>query len=882
MSLVHRILNLFSHSNVDREIEAELRSHVEMRTADNVASGMSADAARRDALLRFGNPTVTKEQVIAVDAALTLEIIRMDIRYAFRRLTKSPGFTVTAVLTFALGIGATTAIFSAAYALLLRSLPFQHADRIIGIYETHPQIVGGAEVNFLDYQDWLRQQTSFEQIAAYSVAGSEAGSDTMSLVMGDHGEQVRTVLASSNLFSLLGVSPLMGRTFVEQDDTPNANHIVVLSAEAWQRYFGGDHGILGRTIDLNGVSFTVIGVLRPGAAYPATGEFWMPLSLMDKESQTRRVGHTLDVLGRLKPGVDLAEARADMQSIAARLALAYPATNRNIGVLLTPLREQLVRSLRPAILTLLGCVVLVLCIACANVANLLVVRSAAHARETAIRQALGASRLRLLSQYFSETMILCLLGGLLGTGFAALTLPLLRVAFAHTAGADPSLIQSVELNLPVLLVAAGVCLFTAFLFALLPTRKKQNRLADSLRPGDRGGTGRRSWSSRALISTEIAIAIVVLFLGTLLIRSFQKLIRVDPGFRTDHLLSVEITLPQPRYQYGTPATSHFYERLIDKLTQSPGIVSAGTTIALPFRASHAMTRFLIAGEAARAPGALPMEQIREVSPEFFQAMGLRLEQGRVFERKDVENSTNLIIVNQAFARRYLSGKDPLTSSILMNVLSPHPVKMPVIGVVSNAHDLGVGTEAEPVLYYPGFDVHAVLLIRTNTDPMSVVSEVRKAVRDLDPTQPIYHVETIDEILSDSLARQKMVAVLLGIFALLALTLAAIGVYGVVAYSVTQRTREIGVRMAVGSSRANILILMLRDAASFTGIGVLAGLIAAFAGAHLVSTLLFETSSVDPVSICISVSALLIIAMLAAVFPASRAASINPVESLRAE
>ena len=878
MSLVHRVLNLFCRSKLDREIEAELKSHVEMRTEDNVASGMSPDGARRDALLRFGNPAVTREQVIAVDAALTLETIGMDLRYAFRRLTKSPGFAVTAILTFALGIGATTAIFSAAYAVLLRSLPFQHADRIIGIYETHPQIVGGAEVNFLDYQDWRRQQTSFEEVAAYSVTSP----DSMSLVLQDHGEQVHTVLASSNLFSLLGVAPLIGRTFVDQDDTANANHVVVLSAEAWQRYFGADHGIPGRNIVLNGVSYTVIGVLPPGGAYPTAGEFWMPLSLMDKESQTRRVGHTLDVLGRLKPGVDLPQARTDMQTVAARLMQAYPATNRNIGVLLTPLREQLAGSLRPAILTLLGCVVLVLCIACANVANLLLVRAAAHAREAAVRQALGASRLRLLSQYLSETLILCLLGGLLGTALAALTLPLLRVAFAHTAGADPLPIRSIELNVPVLLVASGVCLFTAILFALLPMRKGPNRLADSLRPGDRGSTSRRSWSSSALISTEIAIAIVVLFLGTLLIRSFEKLIHADPGFRTDHLLSFEITLPEPRYQEESPATNHFYERLIDKLQQSPGIVSAGTTIALPFKASHAMTRFLIAGEPARAPGALPMEQVRVVSPEFFQAIGLQLKQGRGFERKDVENNSNLIIVNQAFARRYLSGKDPLTSTILMNVLSPHPEKMPVIGVVTDAHDLGVESEAEPVLYFPGFGLHAVLLIRTNTDPKSVLSNVRNAVSELDPAQPIYHVETIDEVLSDSLARQRMIAVLLGIFASLALTLAAIGIYGVIAYSVAQRTREIGVRMAVGSSRANILLLMLREAAAFTGIGVLAGLIAAIAGAHLASALLFQTSSADPVSICVSVSGLLIVAMLAAFLPASRAASINPVEALRSE
>ena len=879
MSIFRRVSNLFRRSRVDSEIDAEIKSHLAMRTEDNIASGMPPDQARRDALLRFGNPTVTREQVAASAAPLTLESIGMDARYAFRRLAKSPGFSITAILTLALGIGATTAIFSAAFALLLRSLPFQHADRIIGIYETHPQIVGGAEVNFLDYQDWRAQQRSFEQLAAYSGAGSDT---TMSLVLRDHGEQVHTVLASSNLFSLLGVKPLLGRTFVEQDDTPNANHVVVLSDEAWRHYFGGDRSVLGRSIGLNGASYTVIGVLPPGGAYPSTSEFWMPLSLMDKESQARRVGHTLDVLGRLKPGVDLAEARADMQTIAARLTQSYPATNRNIGVLLTPLRQQLVGSLRPAILALLGCVVLVLCIACTNVANLLLVQAATDVREVAVRQALGANRLRMFTMYLSETLILCLLGGVLGTGLAALTLPLLRVAFAHTAGADPSLVQSIQLNISVLLVTIGVCLFTAILFGLLPMMKAPIKLAESLRPSDRGSTGRQGWRRSALISTEIAIAIVVLFLGSLLIRSFQELLRVDPGFRTDHLLSLEITLPQPRYEESTPATNRFYERLIDKLQQSPGISSAGTTITLPLQSSHAMTRFLIAGAPPAAPGALPLEQVRSVSPGFFQTMGLELKQGRVFEQKDIENDANFIIVNQAFVQRYLAGKDPLTSTILMNVLSPHPDKMPVIGVVSNAHDLGVETEAEPELYFPGYGLHAVVLIRTNTDPKSVLPEVRSAVRELDSNLPIYHVETIDEVLSDSMARQRMTAVLLGIFALLALTLASIGIYGVIAYSVAQRTREIGVRMAVGASRTSILLLILREAATFTGIGILAGLLGAFVCAHFARALLFHTSSADPVSICASVFALLLVAMLATVLPGGRAATINPVEALRSE
>jgi len=878
MSLFRRIWALRSRSKIDREIEDEFNAHIQMRIADNLAAGMPEAEARRDAVLRFGNPAAMRERVVGVDAALNLDNLWNDIRFAGRRLWKSLGFSITAILTLALGIGATTAIFSAAYAVLLRSLPFQHADRIVTIGETHPQIVGGAEVTFPDYLDWRAQQSSFDQMAGYSIVSPE----TVSLVWDGHAEQVHRVLASSNLFSLLGIKPSLGRTFVEQDDTSSANHVVVISAEAWQRYFGADRTVIGRNVDLNGVSYTIVGVLPPGSAYPATGEFWMPLSLMDKESRASRVWHTVNVLGRLRPGIELGQARADMQTIAARLAQTYPATNRNFGVLLTPLREQLVGSLRPAVLSLVGCVVLVLLIACANVANLLLARAAAHLQEVAVRQALGASRLRLFTRSLSETLLLCLLGGVLGTLFAALMLPLLRIAFAHTVGADPSLAPTIELNIPVLLLTLSVCLFTSVLFGLLPMLKTPRSLAEALRPGDRGSTGKQSRSRSALVSAEIAIAIVVLFLGSLLLRSFQKLIQIDPGFRTDHLLSLEITLPQPRYEDQTAATNHFYEALIDKLRQSPGIVSAGTTNAVPLNASHSMSRFLIAGAPPLAPGTFPFAQIRYVSPDFFRTMGLGLVQGRGFELKDIENNANLFIVNQVFAQRYLSGKDPLTSSILLGVLSPHPDKIPVIGVVSNAHDLGVATDEEPELYLPGFGTHAVILLRTNVDPASVATEVRDAVRELDPNQPIYHVQTIDEVLSDSLARQKMTAVLLGIFALLALTLASIGIYGVIAYYVTQRTREIGVRMAIGANRTNILLLILREAATLTGIGIVAGLVGAFVSAHFAAALLFKTSNGDPVSVAASVFALLIVAMLAAVLPASRAATINPIEALRSE
>ena len=801
-----------------------------------------------------------------------------DIRYAIRQLRKSPGFALTAVFTLALGIGANTAIFSAVYRLLLQSLPFPESERVINIFETHPQVAAGTEATYPDYHDWKTQQKSFEQIAAYSILNP----DTVSLVTGSQSAQVHRVLASGNFFSLLRAPLLIGRAFTESDDAPGANHVAVLSAAAWQQYFGANPGIVGRGIVLNGASYTVIGVLEPGAAFPASGEVWLPLSLLDQPTQSSRVWHSVNVIGRLRPGIGLAEAKSDMQTIAARIAAAYPATNRNIGVRLTPLREQLVGVLRPAILSLMGSVVLVLLIACANVASLLMVRATTSRHETALRQALGADRIRLFFQYLVQALILCLIGGGLGLLLASIALPLLRLALAHTGGADLSMVQSIRLSLPVLLFTLGTCTITAILFGLLPLLKASTSLADSLRPGDRASTGRHGLQRGVLIAGEIAVAVVVLFLSTLLIRSFQKLLAVDPGFRADHLLSFEITLPGPRYQDSGPETARFFQQLLDKITQSPGIVSAGSTTQVPLTPSQVMTRFLVEGAPPLAAGAFPMAQIRFVSPAFFRTMGLGLQQGRLFEQKDINNPTGLIIVNQEFAQRYLAGRNPIGSNILLGVLNPQPSRIPVVGVVSNARDLGVQTDPQPEIYMPGYGVHEVVMVRTARDPRSVISVVRNAVHQLDPDQPIYHVRTLEEVLSESWARQKMTATLLGIFSAVALTLAAIGIYGVLAYSIAHRTREIGVRMAVGARRADVVGMVLRQTAVFALAGIGVGLSFAFAGAHLLSSLLFKTSAADPFSLFVTTCILILVAALAASLPARRAASVDPSVALRAE
>lgn len=375
---------------------------------------------------------------------------------------------------------------------------------------------------------------------------------------------------------------------------------------------------------------------------------------------------------------------------------------------------------------------------------------------------------------------------------------------------------------------------------------------------------------------------MVLFLSTLVIRSFQRLLAVDPGFRTDHLLSLEITLPGPRYAEGSPATNHFYQQLLYKVSKSGNVLSAGTTTAVPLQSSRLMTRFLIEGAPPLAPGTFPFAQIRLVSPDYFRAMGIGVQQGRTFEQKDIDNQSSFFVVNEAFARRYLAGKNPLSSNILIGVMSTQPAKIPVIGVVGNARDLGIDTPAQPEIYLPGFSLHDVLLVRTAGDPQAALSVVRESIRELDPNQPIYHVETIEAVLSDSLALRKMTASLLGIFTLVALTLAAIGIYGVLAYSVAQRTREIGVRMAVGAKREDIVRMVLLQATKYAAVGIVAGLAMSLAGARLINGMLFRTSPVDPVSMSITVGVLVLIAAFAVVIPARRAASVDPTEALRAE
>jgi predicted permease len=801
-----------------------------------------------------------------------------DIAYAARQLRRSPGFASAAILTMALGIGANTAIFSVVYGLLLQSLPFHDAGRIIGVLETHPRVPGSVEATYPDYQDWRAQQTSFEQLAAYSIVSP----DTVSLRLSDGAEQVHRVLASGNFFSVLGVNAILGRTLSEQDDFADGSHVAVLSNRAWQRYFGGDRGIVGRNIQLNGIAYNVVGVLPSRAEFPAAGDIWLPLAFLDKPTQASRVWHSVRVLGRLKPGVSVASAQSEMQTIANRLAATYPSTNRDAGVRLSPLREQLIGKLRPALLCVMGCVVLILLIACANVANLLLVRAAALEHDRMVREALGASRSRLFAQHLAQTELICSMGGVLGIAIAFLSLPLIHRGVAHATGVDPTVASTIRLSLPVLSATTAVCAVTAVFFGLLPLTMPRLSFSRQIWAAGRAFTPRHTVGRNALIVTEIAIAVVVSFLGLLMIRSFQRIIAVDPGYRTDHLLTFEITLPQPRYEDSSPVTQQFYERLLTSIRAFPGVRAAAATTQLPMHASLVMTRFLIQGQPRVAPGSYPLAQIRFVTPDFFSAMGLGFESGRTFTQDEFNRNTSLFVVNHAFAKRFLSGRNPIGQKIVIGVLSSQPTSIPIIGVVADAREVGIESEAPPEIFLPGVGIHEVLLVRTDSDPHTFVSSMQGLVKQIDPGQPIYNAHSMEDVVSESIALQRVTTILLAGFALLALVLAAIGIYGVVAYSVAQRTREIGVRMAVGAHRGDIARLFLTRVVGFAGAGVLLGLGFAALSARAMNALLFQTSAIDPISALQTIAILTAAVAVAVIVPVRRATSLNPTDALRTE
>ena len=799
-----------------------------------------------------------------------------DLRYALRQLRNAPGFSLVAVLTLALGIGANTAIASAVYAILMRSLPFTDAHRLVLIKETHPH-AGTISASYRDVQDWQAQSKSFQSIAAYS----DAIQPYSQIANAGETYPARAAFATANLFPTLGILPQLGRVFLPAEDSDSGIRVAIISHRLWESRFASDPSVIGRSVRINGQGFTVVGVMPAGRQFPVETDLWLPFAQLDEGERTNRQYHAADAIGRLRDGVTREQAAIELNTIAARLAQSYPATNRSIAARVTPLRDALVGQLRPTLLALFASVALVLFIACANIANLLLVRASNRQREIAVRTALGATRARLLRQFLAESLVLSTVGAAAGIFLASASMPLLNYGLLHIGNGQFALTQPIGLSLPVLSFTATLALLTGIVFSCFPALHAAPDLNDSLRDGQRTVVSGRSRLRNVLAAGELALAVVVLFSAALLLRSFQKLLAVDPGFRTDHLLAVKVDLPANVYSKAEQV-EHFSMRLQDQAEHIPGVTSAAITNALPLTPSKSMTRFAVQGAPPPGAGNFPVTQIRFVSPSYFRTLGIGLRAGRMFEQKDVDDQTGTFIVNEAFARRYLDGRNPVGSRLMMGVLSPKPAAVPVIGVVGDAKDLGVDAGTEPVIYAAGYTNGQILLVRTTLDPESVTASLRQTVSSLDRSLGVSEEKTMDGVLSDSLARPRLSSLLLGFFALLSVGLASLGVYGVLAFAARQRVREIGIRMALGAQRSQVLRLFLKEGAILVGAGAAVGIVAALAVGRLLGAILFDVTPADPLSATLAFAMLVIVGLAAACIPALRASKIDPIEVLRAE
>ncbi|HKH49586.1 MAG TPA: ABC transporter permease [Thermoanaerobaculia bacterium] len=887
-----RLLNVFStrvralhqREAVLGDIDEEMRLHIEMETEANMERGMQPAEARRAAQRNFGNLDRLRETAYEVRGGGFIETFWQDVRYGARVLAKNKGFTAVAVLTLALGIGANTAIFSVVHELLLRPLPYAGAERLGLLWEITPEGRHQNSSSPANYRNWQTQSTTFESMAAFT--------DRRISLTGGGGEPEELIVqyATPELLRVLRVEPAFGRFFTSEDAVEGAGKVVVLSHGLWKRRFGGDPHMIGKPITLSGAPTTVIGILPPGFQWyirqsATTGgrpaEVWMPLALPAEGPRTR--GRYLSVVARLKPGAAFEQAGAQMRTIAARNEIESPEYNKGFGGEIVPLREQLVGNVRPALLILLGAVALVLLIACANVANLLLSRAAAREKEIALRTAIGARRARVVRQLLTESLLLAVLGSLLGLLFAWWGLK----ALVAISPADLVNLEGVGLNLPVLAVTLAVSLTTGILFGLVPALEATRlNLNDALKEGGKG-TGQSARSQRlrsALVITEIALALVLLAGAGLLVKSFVGLQRVNTGFNPENVLTMVLRLPGAKYKEETQLTA-FFNQTMERLRTLPGVRNVGMVNYLPFYGGlGSATDFIVEGRPAPPPGLAPTTDVRVTDGGYFAAMGIPLLRGRSFTGVENREARHVILINDALAQKYFPGENPLGKRIAVN-MSDEPFPSEIIGIVADVKHESLVTDAPPTVFMPFPDLpypFMTLVLRTAGDPADLVPSVRSAIRAIDPEQPIADVRTMRRVMSEFNGRARFNTILLGLFAALATILAAVGIFGVMSYSVTLRTREIGLRMALGAQPGQVLKLILKQGLLLTLIGIAVGLAGALALTRVLSGLLFGVGSNDPVTFATIVVLLTVVSWIACYIPARRATRVDPLLALSAE
>jgi putative ABC transport system permease protein len=807
---------------------------------------------------------------------------RQDVRYGLRVLLKSPGFTAVALVALALGIGANTAIFSVVNAMLLRPLPYADPDRIVTLWETNPNLTSKYlrthnEASPANFNDWRAQQSVFSDVGAFRWS-------TFNLTDVDTPEQLRGNRATASLFRVLGVKPLLGRTFRDDEDAEGAPRVVVLSYGLWQRRFGGDPNIINRQISIDTESHTVVGVMPKEFEFPnASVEMWTPLAL-SKEDAARRGAHYLYTRARLKDGVTLDEARAQMGTIAARLRQQYPDTNSDRDVRLVRTQDDTNEQIRPALYVLFGAVGFVLLIACANVANLSLARSSARHKELAIRAALGAGRARMIRQMLTESVLLSTAGGVCGGLLAMWGLDLVTASVPREYALLFHGWNQISLDGRVLAFTLLVAVATGLLFGIAPAlQATKTDLNEALKEG--GGRGSASHARGrfrdALVVSEVALALVLLIGAGLMFKSFARMLTVDPGFDPRGVTTMGLGLSEAKYQKPEQWT-RFYGQLLEKLRAEPGVESASVVNDIPMGGSGGTTSFVVEGRPAPPKGQYPEANFRIASPDYFKTLRIPLLEGRPFDERDTADRPLVAVVNETFARTFFDGEEAVGKR-LRDPDGTHPVE--IVGVVADVKHWGLDDEPEPYIYMAHAqspDNVMTIAVRSSVDPPAMVAAVRRDVQSLDRDLPVFDIKSLAQRVEESGSQKRLIVFLLSVFAAVALLLASVGIYGVMAYSVAQRTHEIGIRMALGAQTRDVVRLVLRHGMLMALAGVSVGVLASLALTKLIKAMLFRVSPTDPATFALVAAALAAVALVACLVPARRATRVDPVIALRHE
>jgi putative ABC transport system permease protein len=800
-----------------------------------------------------------------------------DIRYAIRSLIKRPGFTLIAVVTLALGIGANSVIFSAINALILKPLPIPNQDRVVAVWDKNvSRGVERNEATMANFLDWQSQSQSFESLGLYRWwSPNLTGIETP--------ERLQGFLVTAGFFDVAGVKPIMGRTLLEEENQPGKDSVVVITHALWQRHFGGDPNIINRTITLSGITRTVVGVMPPRFNYPKGAEIYAPLSLTPELMRNRQF-HTYLAIGRLKPGVTLAGAQSDLDTIAGRLEQQYPDTNTGLGVNIFPIVTDTVRNYENALWVLMGAVGFVLLIACANVANLMLARASGRQKEIALRSALGASRWRIVQQLLTESLIVAVLGGVVGIIVAYWGIDLLRAANPGEAAKYAPGWDQLGLNLPVLGFTLLLAVLSGLLFGLAPSWQiSKPNLNRALKDGGRQTAGGSHRLRSSLVVFEVALSLVLLVGAGLLVRNFLTLLRTDPGFNGESLLTMNFVLPTAKYK-DRPARAAFYADLEQRVKVLGGIQSAALVSHIPLGGSNSSDAFLIEGQPEPPPGQENEGRIRVCTPDYFKTMQIPVLQGRAFNQYDKVGTTPVVIVNETFAKTYWPNGDAIGKRMrFIGPLAENPWKE-VVGIVKDVkHELNIPITTDYYLPHAQESWSGMVLVaKTKVDPLSMAAPIKQQLWSIDKDQPAFEIKSMDQVKANSVALYSFSSVMLAIFGALALLLASIGIYGVMAFVVSQRTHEIGVRMALGARANDVLAMVVKNGMKLAVIGVVLGLAGSWLLTRFLAKLLVGVPTTDLLTFSLVSLFLLGAALLACYIPARRATKVDPLVALRYE